>query len=518
MVVRSVLLALLLGSSANAGAMISAASQEPPANRVSAAGAETRATEIARGAPGWPVPRGSRPFVLRFEPGSAMIDDAMARTIDGAIASYRRTGFAWLRFVDPSEASGRTRPDLWEMRALRVRDYLRKRGIWSVPLRRQGRQFLAADRDDVDGGSVAGLALMGIGGKTGTLGNEDDDVAPVPPSPPPPSPVPPEPPVPPPPMPPLPNGSGGRPGPRVGAAPPSATLAQTAPPAEPPAVTGWLTPTGTLTSRALQALIGNCLRLEGELTAECQGAVAAGEGGFAAVPQDARSEFSLLLTGCRTLRQGRSCAEAVAREREFRALPRGRLDPQPLKMREDVKTTFIARIIYEGDRTGGGRPGVAIGETRPPGTGGSGQSTVVPFSGRMCFTLSADAKDFLIRQIGEPCPEINEAGSRVKYDPQWEVTPLRAGKLELKLKTELYVNDEKKEFRHEPYPLIIDVAPKPSLWDKLDSTIKRATGTVNLAVGLVEAIGALIAAVAGLGIWAWFRKRKRKRRKAPPAG
>jgi hypothetical protein len=511
-VVRSVLLALLLGSSANAGAMISAASQEPPTNSMSAAGVESRAAEIEPGWPGWPVPHGSRPFVLHFEPGSAEPDEAIARTVDSAIASYRETGFAWLRFDDPAGASELTRPELSRRRAATVRDYLEAQGIWSVPLRQQGGEWLAASWDDeTDGGSVDGLALMGLG----TMMGGSEDSLPVPP--PPPVPVPP----PPMPVPPPPDRAGHasqRPAMpavlRVGTPAPS----QGAPPQDLAAVGVWLTATGTLTSKALQSLVAACLRREGELTADCQAAVTAGAGEFAVVPEDARAEFSLLLTGCRTLREGRSCAEAVAMEREFRALPRGRLDPQPLAMQEGVKTTFIARIVYEGDRTGGGRPGVPIGETRPAGTGGSSQSTVVPFSGQMCFTLSADAKDFLIRQITEHCPEISEGSSRVKYDPQWEVTPLRSGKLELKLKTELFVADEKKEFRHEPYPLIIDVAPKPSLWDKLDATIKRATGTTNLAVDLVKAIGALITAIAGLGIWAWFRKRRRKRREAPPAG
>jgi hypothetical protein len=526
MIVRSVLLALLLGSSANAGAMISAASQEPEPSSISGAA-------IERGAPGWTVPLGRPAFVLGFRPGSADLDEAMLLSIDAAAASYRRTGFAWLRFGDPSDASGRTGPELREERARSVQNYLAvKHHIRSVPLLRQGGQWFAAGWNEAREG--AGAALIGEA-RMAAMTVDDNDALPEPPAPEPvPEPAPPAPPPPPVPEPMLPPQlppeppvagegilvTGARPRVLASAAPTlatpvSATVSATPAPApEPPAVISWLTSTGTLTSKALQALIGHCVRLEGELTAECQGAAASGEGGFAAVPKDARDEFSLLLDGCRALRRGRSCAEGMAMEREFRALPRGRLDPQPLTMQEGVRTTFIARIIYEGDRTGGGRPGVPIGETRPSGTGGSSQSTVVPFSGKMCFSLSADAADFLIRQLGELCPEISEGGSRVKYDPQWEVTPLRAGTLELKLKTELFVGSEKKEFRHEPYPLRIEVKPKALLWDRIDAMLARATGTINLATKLATALGALFTAVAAWGIWTWFKKRKKRRRKA----
>lgn len=522
MIVRRVLLALLLGSSANAGAVNSAASQEPTSGSESAEAVE-------RGTPGWMVPSGSRPIVLRFEAGSADLGETIRGAIDAAAASYRRTGFAWLRFDDPPGALSRTRLDLREERVRNVLNYLGGRHrIRGVPLRRQRDQWVAAGWNEAEAG--AGVALVGEARMAAMSGDDDD---PIPPEPPVPEPVPEPAPIPPPPPPSQPTqpresspqvspvGSPrqvahARPRIIIGTAPTFATRvsATAAPVSEPPSVTSWLMPTGTLTLKALQALIAQCERLEGELTAECQGAVASGEGGFGAVPREARNEFMLLLDGCRTLRQGRSCAQGMAMEREFRALPRGRLDPQPLTMQEDVRTTFIARIVYDGDRTGGGRPGVPIGETRPSATGGSGQSTIVPFSGQMCFSLSADPADFLIRQIGEPCPQISEGGSRVKYDPQWEVTPLRAGTLELKLKTELFVGEEKKEFRHEPYPLKIEVKPKASPWDRIDAMLARATGTVNLATKLAVALGALFTAVAGWAIWTLFKKRRKRRKKA----
>jgi hypothetical protein len=279
-------------------------------------------------------------------------------------------------------------------------------------------------------------------------------------------------------------------------------------------VTGWLTARGTLTAGALQAMMAACRRLEDPLTADCEAAVASGQGEFAKAPSDARAEFSLLLDGCRSMPPGRTCEQAMMLEREFRALKRGRLDPQPLKMQEGVKTTFVARIIDTGDPTGGGRPGAPIGPAGPAGSGGRDAVIMMPISGQICFSLTADPKDFLIRQIGERCPKISESGSPVKYDPQWEVTPLRAGTLDLKLRTELYVNDVRRDYPHQPYPLKIEVAAKPGLWDRIDATLARATGTVNLATKLATAIGALFTAVAAWGIWALFKKRRRKRRSA----
>jgi hypothetical protein len=502
MVRGSALIALLLGSAASWALPNSLASPGAEPN----AGVSPVAGAAEPDASAWPVPRDHKPFLLRFEAGEAEITAEIARTLDEAVESYWVTGKAWVRFADPAGPSGAAPPALAQRRAEAVRTYLDERQVWSLPLRQQGGDWFVMDWDDTAGTAIAGLALMG------------PTAAPVPPPPPPPPP-PPLPLPPPPPVPPPRADGHADPG-RVRIVPPRQVGA--APAAPPPAralaaVRTWLTPNATLTSSALAAMEDACIRQEGELTAECQAPVAAGDGEFAAAPEDARAEFSLLLTSCRTLRRGRTCAETVALEREFRALPRGRLDPQPLKMREDVKTTFIARILYD-ERSGGGRAGVPIGEAGAQAGGTGGTATVIPYSGQMCFSLTADPADFLIHQIGERCPEINEGGGRVKYDPQWEVTPLRAGKLELKLATELYVNKEKKEYRHEPYPLLIDVAPKPSLWDRIDATIKRATGTVNLAVGLAEALGALFAAIGAWGIWTLLKKRRRKEAAAPPPG
>jgi hypothetical protein len=286
------------------------------------------------------------------------------------------------------------------------------------------------------------------------------------------------------------------------------------------AIRSWLTPTGTITRAAMEAMIHECVRLDGRMTADCQGAVRAGEGGFRSAPEEARTEFSFLLNTCLGARPGEDCAQVVALNREFRALPRGRLEPRPLTMLEGERSLFTARIVD--DPRIQGRPGLPIEDSSAgaeDAAGANSSQSVIPFSRRMCFNLTAvNPEDFRIERIGDRCMNVRDGGGAVKYDPQWYVTPLRSGRRELLLVTELYVNNLRRDFRHQPYPLPITVTPKPSLWDRVDATIRRITGTVNLAVGLAEALGSLFVAIAGWSLWSWFRKRSRRRRAKAPAG
>jgi hypothetical protein len=276
-----------------------------------------------------------------------------------------------------------------------------------------------------------------------------------------------------------------------------------------------LTATGTITLTAMQAMVRECIRLQGRVTTECDSAVQAGEGGFRSAPQDARREFSFLLRGCAGAQPDDDCMRIIARDREFRDLPRGRLVPSPLTMQEGERVLFTARVVQ--DSRIQGRPGRVIEESESGPSEGSiepnpGQS-VIPFSHRMCFNLAAiNPGDFLIEPPNRHCLNIRGGGGAVKFDPQWYVTPLRSGRVGLLLVTELYVGGEKRHFRHEPYPLPITVTPKPSLWDRIDNTIRRITATVNLAVGLAEALGALFTAIAAWAIWAWLRRRRKRAR------
>lgn len=449
--------------------------------------------EATAGHVAWPPLQGREPIVLDFPEGAAEITADVARTLDEAVRTNRGSGNVWLRFGPGGDA-----PALSAERARSVRAYLDRRRIRSVPLLlRAG--TIEPERWESAEGEFAGVALLGA---TAAFSGRID-------------------------VPPTANGhhaagnghaDGDPPAPGRVPLEPGRVLAvqerqgalalatrSGGPTGRFAALSGWLTATGTLTERALALMAAECGRLEGSLTADCQAAVAAQEGEFGSAPAGAREEFSFLLTACRTARQGTTCAEAIALEREFRALPRGRLRPEPLTMEEGVEVTFTAKIFYEGDRAGGGRPGVPIGQSQPAGEGGSAP-TIIPISSRMCFTLRGAPGDFRISPAGNGCPEINESGGSLKYAPEWRVTPLRAGRLELKLATELYVNGIKREYRHDPYPLMIDVKPKKSRWDKLDEALERATGTVKLGTLLAQALGGLFAAIMAWGCWTWFRR------------
>jgi hypothetical protein len=433
------------------------------------------------------------PFVVFFDWDKDELTPHAAAILDEAARAYRATGHTTVR-LESRQAGSTYDPDLAQQRASSAMTYLVRQGVWARPV------TLGAD-GKWEPWSAA--ASSGQDGPVLLLGPRAAAVLPTP-TPPPSPPSSPRPP------------RGVRPpAVSIGQAVPPPTAAIVRPAPSMSAVRAWLTPTGTLTAVALAAMKGECVRLEGELTAECQSAAVAGVGGFGAAPKDARDEFSFLLDSCRGAAPSDSCSEIIGLEREFRALRRGRLDPQPRTMREDERTRFTAFIFEEGDPRQGGGPGRPIGGAAGDGKSAGGE-IVIPFSRRMCFGLTADAKDFHIEPVGDPCMNILAGGGRVRFNPQWDVTPLRAGTLELRLVTELFVNAEKREFRHEPYPLLIEVTPKPSLWDRIDNAIKRATGTVNLAVGLAEAIGTLFTVIAGWAIWSYFKRRRRSGKPAAP--
>lgn len=431
-----------------------------------------------------PPPAGQGPFIVFFDWDKDELTPQAAEILDEAARDYRTTGNTTVQ-LESFRLGATFDPYQFEERAESAMAYLSRQGVWARPVTRRADGTWQSWSPDQ--GSVPVLIL---------------GPRPAPRVPPTPAP----PPSPPPSSRPHPPSADRRPA--LATAAPAAIVRQA------PAISAirtWLTPTGTLTAAALAAMTDECIRLEGELSPECQSAAVAGDGGFGVAPKEARDEFSFLLDSCRGGAPSESCSEIVGLEREFRALPRGRLDPQPRIMEEEVRTLFTAFIIQDGDPRRGGGPGRPIGGSGEGKTAGGSSEIAIPYSRRMCFGLTADAKDFLIEPVGKPCMDILAGGGRVKFNPQWNVTPLRAGRLELRLVTDLFVNNEKREFRHEPYPLPIDVKPKLSLWDKIDNWIRRATGTVNLAIGLADALKTLFAIVAGWAIWSWFRKRKKRR-------
>lgn len=274
----------------------------------------------------------------------------------------------------------------------------------------------------------------------------------------------------------------------------------------------WLFEDRTLLLNALEILLAECRRQRGQVTAECAAAARAGGGGFAGVPAGAIDEFVFLLRRCAGIQDERECVGEMRMEREYRALNRGRLDPGPLTMAQGERRLFTAKVRY--DETIRGRLGAQIGEEGGGGSGVTPQTpagTIIPYTREMCFTLKAEQEDaFIIERVTPECVKA-QPGGRVLFDPQWWVTPRHSGRLGLVLVTELVINGRKRDYPHDPTPLIVEVSPAPDWLARLDQTLDRLTKTVNRATGLAKAIGALIAAVSAWGIWAFFRRRSRRR-------
>lgn len=293
-------------------------------------------------------------------------------------------------------------------------------------------------------------------------------------------------------------------------------------------VRAWQTTNGALPRTAVIAILEQCVASLGEVGPECLAAVRAGAGDFSAVPESARREFAAIYRdSCPTDVAEVACVERLQNAAMFRALPRGGLQLSPLKMDEGKRTLFSATIRDSGEIEG--RAGLSSNVGFEPDAAHPGQEhriTVVPYSPKMCFGLRASdpTKVKIEPQPGEGrtieppvriCMTQAEGMEAIKYDPSWWVTPLNGNDLQLYLNIEHYVGSQKRNFPQEPWPIVVDVIPKPGLWARFDAFLEHATGTANLAANLAKAIGALISAIAAWGIWGWF---KRRRAVAPETG
>ena len=281
----------------------------------------------------------------------------------------------------------------------------------------------------------------------------------------------------------------------------------------------WTAANGTLSTMAFQAIVGECGANWGGLTSDCAAAVKSGTGAFAVVPTAARDEFAFLFQqDCPADRSAEQCLQKMEANRLFRSLARAKLDPQPTTMKEGVRTRFTARLRDSG--TIRGLSGVATNEGSEGEAAGPGQTrlqTLIPYAQRMCFGLTSEdpakatieviADAGAVVEQGKLCMDMNAAGD-TKYEPSWWVTPTSGDDLRLLLDAEYVVRGAKHVFRFQPRPIVVDVTPAPGLWDQVDAFVRRATGTVNLAVGLAQALGALFAAIAGWALWTWFKRKQ----------
>jgi hypothetical protein len=441
---------------------------------------------------------GQRAFVLEFEPGSDGISAEMARTIEQAAQLYFKTGAVVLalsgggptgRPVFVRAAWTGEREPLLDRRVEAAQLGLLRRGVWSRPVVR------AADASwrawpPGDGGPV--YLLLG----------PRPEAPPVPGD----------------------SGSDQRGGPSRGQTRSLQIISRSAraivddesvrPSAAPAGQAEWLFEDRTLLSDALERLVAECRRQRGRVTyEECAAAARAGNGGFAGVPAGAIDEFVFLAERCAGIRDEQECIGVMRMEREYRALNRGRLDPGPLAMAQGKRVLFTAKIRY--DETIQGRPGAQIGGEGGSGAGvspGTPAGTIIPYTHEMCFTLKAEQDDaFAIERVTPACTKA-QPGGRVLFDPQWWVTPQRSGRLGLVLVTELVVNGHKRDYPHDPTPLIVEVTPAPDWLDWVNDKVDRLTDAFNRATALAKAIGAFFAAVGAWGIWSLFRRPGRRRR------
>ncbi|HEY0411680.1 MAG TPA: hypothetical protein VGD66_00885 [Allosphingosinicella sp.] len=296
-------------------------------------------------------------------------------------------------------------------------------------------------------------------------------------------------------------------------------------------VTDWLAD-GKLEKRALEALIGECVRLQSALTGECANAVGSGDGQFGIVPKEARTEFKTLLAECPS--RG-PCDEGLNVAWQYRRMPFGELDPQPLRMTDGEETLFTAFIrdvkeaAEEAAQGGGGN--ATDGGPR------QGGKVLLRYAQRMCFLLTARPRDFRIKpdipetrpagftleRDGAMCLDSNVAAGAEKYQPSWWVTPLRAGdltpagdgrRLGLLFLTKVVIDGRAYPRKYHDYPLYVDINPKGARWLLW---LRERTQLVTEATALAKAVGLFIAAVGGWGIWKLLsgaRRRRRSRKQA----
>lgn len=283
---------------------------------------------------------------------------------------------------------------------------------------------------------------------------------------------------------------------------------------------------GKLEKRAIEAMIGECVALQGSLTGDCADAAGGGEGEFGAVPQDARDEFVTLLRDCPA---GGPCDEALNAAWQYRRLPYGELDPQPRIMTEGEATLFTAfiRDVREAreEEAQARENGGGSAQSRGAGT------TLLRYAKRMCFLLTARPQDFEIKpEPPEPLPpgfaiepdgamcfDVNVAAGAERYQPAWWVTPLRSGDLKpagdgrrlgLLFLTKVVIDGRAYPRKYREYPLYVDINPRSS---KVVLRFREWTTLFTEATALAKAIGALIAAIMGWGIWKLFQGLRRRR-------
>lgn len=275
----------------------------------------------------------------------------------------------------------------------------------------------------------------------------------------------------------------------------------------------WQTRQGTLTPRALEALLAACRDLSLH-PRDCAAEI--GEGGppFSSIPAPAREEADLLLQACDRADKMERCRQEIENLRFVRDLPIGRVAPKPLRMKENLAVTFTAFVERTSQRVTPGQDGIRVprGEDTGEDADVGPAQTYTQYTRDTCFELEA-GKDFKVEGENPQCPPFLRSGRHV-FAPEWTVTPLAGeARRELRLTRILKRNGGViEETPQHPYPIYIDVELEPPLHEKIITFLTAWTGVAEAARLFILAAEAVVAALMGFTLFkiigAWWRRRQ----------
>lgn len=259
---------------------------------------------------------------------------------------------------------------------------------------------------------------------------------------------------------------------------------------------------GTLTAESLEAVLGTCEALTIG-PQQCRAQIASRRQPFQVLSEAVAREASLLLSQCGESADLIDCSSRVEDERYIRAQEIGEANADMLKMRQWEEKVWSVTIRRTDARVTPGSRTVADPNAKSePGKPAPSFERGIPFSPVTCFELVDDQTAF---QIDEPrdCPEYQRGST--PYIAKWRVKPLKEGHWPLSVKA-VYIRDGR-TIRSDlvpTSPFVIEVEHW-SIWWRDELGRWKA---------LALAIGGLMTAIAGWGLWKWISG---KRPAEPPA-
>lgn len=268
----------------------------------------------------------------------------------------------------------------------------------------------------------------------------------------------------------------------------------------------WLTAgdKGTLTRGALDAILGSCEDL-GDTPRDCAPKVINRIGPFAGMSEPAAKEALLLLEKCEEGQSLAECRPLIEDERYIRNQAIGRAEPNTLAMTQGKTVTWSVKINRTDARVTPGEKKVRL-ETTPI----TGEATSAPLPGAItftrntCFELEYNPSEFRVEEDRD-CPQYRRGA--IPYIAEWNVTPLKDGVRELTVAA-IHLRGERE--------LTPETVPTSPFKIEVRSKVADWTDKIDLWTQLAIAIGGLITAVMGWGIWKLFKRPKANPPAPPP--